>query len=309
MKSLCSPGMSCMIYCSERVYGKEHCWHKYGTCQHDHVPRLAESKYPGNVTVIPGLKKSDAKRHALCTRDHTMCKCRNRKCDSGNRGEKSWCFISYIHNPAHPTQNCYADVRWSATYGSFYSHEACQKLEGKDTYNSRYKVSSLAHSEPRSASDDKKAPAMDNFDKIAEKEVESEKIPTSAPEPEPADSVPEPGDQPIPDAEKIPEEIPTPPSEAEPEPEPESVPEPEPVPEPEQIPEPEPEPETVPPPKDEPTTAMPAEALDTSTNPRVEQEDANHEDEVDKAPTADPAKEDPQVEETGGKIDASELLK
>ena len=31
--------------------------------------------------------------------------------------------------------------------------------------------------------------------------------------------------------------------------------------------------------------------------------------EVDKAPTADPAKEDPQVEETGGKIDASELLK
>merc|ERR1712064_267523 len=208
MKSLCSPGMSCMIYCSEKAYGMEHCWQKYGTCQHDHVPRLAESKYPGNVTVIPGLKKSDAKRHALCTRDHTMCKCRNRKCDSGNRGEKSWCFISYIHNPAHPTQNCYADVRWSATYGSFYSHEACQKLEGKDTYNSRYKVSSLAHSEPRSASDDKKAPAMDNFDKIAEKEVESEKIPTppSAPEPEP-DSVPEPSDQPQPDAEKIPEEI------------------------------------------------------------------------------------------------------
>jgi hypothetical protein len=299
-----------MIYCSERVYGKEHCWHKYGTCQHDHVPRLAESKYPGNVTVIPGLKKSDAKRHALCTRDHTMCKCRNRKCDSG-KGEKSWCFISYIHNPAHPTQNCYADVRWSATYGSFYSHEACQKLEGKDTYNSRYKVSSLARSETRSASDDKKAPAMDNFDKIAEKEVESEKIPTppSAPEPEPADSVP--SDQPIPDAEKVPEEIPTPPSEPEPvpEPEPEPVPEADPVPEPEQIPEPEPEPETVPPPKDEPTTAMPAEALDTSTNPPVEQEDANNEDEVDKAPTAESAKGDPQVEETGGKIDASELLK
>jgi len=340
MKSLCSPGMSCMIYCSERVYGKEHCWHKYGTCQHDHVPRLAESKYPGNITVIPGLKKSDAKRHALCTRDHTMCKCRNRKCDSGNRGEKSWCFISYIHNPAHPTQNCYADVRWSATYGSFYSHEACQKLEGKDTYNSRYKVSSLAHSEPRSASDDKKAPAMDNFDKIAEKEVESEKIPTppSAPEPEP-DSVPEPSDQPQPDAEKIPEEIPDAekipeeipdaekiPEEI-PEPEPVPVPEPEPetepVPEPEQIPEPEQEPETVPPPKDEPTTAMPAEALDTSTNPPVEQEDANNEDgeehdfywnfdendEVDKTPTAESAKEDPQVEETGGKIDASELLK
>ena len=36
--------------------------------------------------------------------------------------------------------------------------------------------------------------------------------------------------------------------------------------------------ETVPPPKDEPTTAMPAEALDTSTNPPVEQEDANNED-------------------------------
>merc|ERR1712179_799138 len=188
-----------------------------------------------------------------------------------------------------------ADVRWSATYGSFYSHEACQKLEGKDTYNSRYKVSSLARSETRSASDDKKAPVMNNFDKIAEKEVESEKIPTPPSEPEP-ESVPEPSDEPQPDAEKIPEEIPTPPSE------------PELVPEPEQIPEPEPEPETVPPPpKDEATTAMPAEALDTSTNPPVEQEDANNEDEVDKAPTADPAKE--EVEETGGKIDASELLK
>merc|ERR1712179_429873 len=149
-----------------------------------------------------------------------------------------------------------ADVRWSATYGSFYSHEACQKLEGKDTYNSRYKVSSLARSETRSASDDKKAPVMNNFDKIAEKEVESEKIPA-------------------------------PPSEPEPEPEPESVPEP----------------------SDEPQP----EALDTSTNPPVEQEDANNEDgeehdfywnfdendEVDKAPTADPAKE--EVEETGGK--------
>ena len=31
--------------------------------------------------------------------------------------------------------------------------------------------------------------------------------------------------------------------------------------------------------------------------------------EVDKAPTAESAKEDPQVEGTGGKIDASELLK
>merc|ERR1712179_359877 len=174
-----------------------------------------------------------------------------------------------------------ADVRWSATYGSFYSHEACQKLEGKDTYNSRYKVSSLARSETRSASDDKKAPVMNNFDKIAEKEVESEKIPTPPSEPEP-ESVPEPSDEPQPDAEKIPEEIPTPPSE----PEPETVP---------------------PPPKDEATTVMPAEALDTSTNPPVEQEDANNEDEVDKAPTADPAKE--EVEETGGKIDASELLK
>ena len=57
-----------------------------------------------------------------------------------------------------------------------------------------------------------------------------------------AESVPEPSDEPQPDAEKIPEEIPTPPSE--PEPEPELIPEPEPelVPEPEQIPEPEPEP-------------------------------------------------------------------
>merc|ERR1712179_816836 len=89
-------------------------------------------EYPGNVTVIPGLKKNDAKRHALCTQGHTMCKFRNRKCDSRSSGEKSWCFISYIRNPLNPTQNCYADVRWSDTHGSFYSHEACEKLEGKD---------------------------------------------------------------------------------------------------------------------------------------------------------------------------------
>ena len=44
-------------------------------------------------------------------------------------GEKPWCFVSYIRNPAHPTQNCFSDVRWSATYGSFYSNEACMKIQ------------------------------------------------------------------------------------------------------------------------------------------------------------------------------------
>jgi hypothetical protein len=44
-------------------------------------------------------------------------------------GEKPWCLMSYIKNPAHPTQNCFLDVRWSATYGSFYSNEACVKIQ------------------------------------------------------------------------------------------------------------------------------------------------------------------------------------
>jgi len=189
MKSLCSPGMSCMIYCSERVYGKEHCWHKYGTCQHDHVPRLAESKYPGNVTVIPGLKKRDAKRHALCTRENSMCRCRNNKCDSKNSKEQPWCFVSYIHNPAHPTQNCFSDVKWSATYGSFYSHQACLKLNGKEMglgYRPGSPPRPRPRTETRSLLDDHEdeVPVMNNFDDIAKSETEADEIPEPPSEPE-----------------------------------------------------------------------------------------------------------------------------
>jgi len=84
--------------------------------------------YPGNVTTIPGLTTDDAKKAPLCTRESSMCKCRSDKCES-KHGEKPWCFVSYIRNPAHPTQNCFSDVRWSATYGSFYSNEACVKIQ------------------------------------------------------------------------------------------------------------------------------------------------------------------------------------
>ena len=52
-------------------------------------------------------------------------------------GEKPWCFVSYIRNPAHPTQNCFSDVRWSATYGSFYSNEACVKIQKVSGIKSR----------------------------------------------------------------------------------------------------------------------------------------------------------------------------
>ena len=37
--------------------GKEACWNKWGTCQHNHIPELAEEKFPGNVTVVPGKSK------------------------------------------------------------------------------------------------------------------------------------------------------------------------------------------------------------------------------------------------------------
>jgi len=209
MKSLCAPGMSCMIYCSEKLHGKESCWHKYGTCQHNHVPRLAESKYPGNVTVIPGLKKSDAKRHAVCTREHSMCRCRNNKCDSKNSKEQSWCFVSYIKNPAHPTQNCYSDIKWSATYGSFYSHEACLKLSGKGYKPNRPRP----RTETRSLLDDHdEVPVMNNFDNIAKSEVEADEIPEPPSEPE-VDNTP------VDDPEKpdpiIEEDIPEPDSEPE----------------------------------------------------------------------------------------------
>jgi len=198
-----------MIYCSEKLHGKESCWHKYGTCQHNHVPRLAESKYPGNVTVIPGLKKSDAKRHAVCTREHSMCRCRNNKCDSKNSKEQSWCFVSYIKNPAHPTQNCYSDIKWSATYGSFYSHEACLKLGGKGYKPNRPRP----RTETRSLLDDHdEVPVMNNFDNIAKSEVEADEIPEPPSEPE-VDNTP------VDDPEKpdpiIEEEIPEPDSEPE----------------------------------------------------------------------------------------------
>ena len=75
--------------------------------------------------------------------------------------------------------------------------------------------------------------------------------------------------------------------------------------------------ETVPPLKDEPTTAMPAEALDTSTNPPLEQEDAPVEQED--APVeqddaqveqedAPVEQDDAPVEQEDGRIDASELV-
>ena len=103
--------------------GKEACWNKYGTCQHRHVPALAEQKFPGNVTVIPGkskwtwfsyspiltlillsgLDKDDAMRAPLCTRANSICQCRNKLgCESGKYVysdsplAKCWFFYHYI---------------------------------------------------------------------------------------------------------------------------------------------------------------------------------------------------------------------
>jgi len=249
MKSLCSPGMSCMIYCSEKAYGMEHCWQKYGTCQLNMATKLIESKYPGNVTVIPGLKKRDAKRYALCTREHTMCKCKGRKCDSRSSGEKSWCFISYVRNPANPTQNCYSDVRWSDTYGSFYSHEACKKLEGKEQEDAP------VEQDDAPVEQEDATVLLNNEDQPTTRPWEPAPETNTVPVQEPGNTVPVP------------------------------------------------EPETVHPLKDEPTTAMPAEALDTSTNPPLEQEDAPVEQE-----DAPVEQDDAPVEQEDGRIDASELV-
>ena len=145
--------------------GKEACWNKYGTCQHRHVPALAEQKFPGNVTVIPGkskwtwfsyspiltlillsgLDKDDAMRAPLCTRANSICQCRNKLgCESGkyvysdsplakcwfflslhSNAKDKWCILKYIKDPGQPTINCYTDVQYSPTYGWFISKEAC----------------------------------------------------------------------------------------------------------------------------------------------------------------------------------------
>ena len=106
-------------------------------------------------------------------------------------GEKPWCFVSYIRNPAHPTQNCYSDVRWSATYGSFYSSEACirQTRENQARTQAQTLVKpvkkQLYNQDSRSAVDNNKVPVINNFDNIAKNQLESEKIPTPPTEPPP----------------------------------------------------------------------------------------------------------------------------
>ena len=47
----------------------------------------------------------------------------------------------------------------------------------------RLKVQSLSKKESRSALDDEEVPVLNNFDLIADNELESEEIPTPAPEP------------------------------------------------------------------------------------------------------------------------------
>ena len=66
----------------------------------------------------------------------------------------------------------------------------------------------------------------------------------------------------------------------------------------------------MPPLKDEPTTAMPAEALDTSTNPPLEQEDApvEQDDAQVEQEDAPVEQDDAPVEQEDGRIDASELV-
>ena len=82
-----------VFYLFVLVEGEEACWHKYGTCQHKHIPKLANEQYPGNVTTIPGLTTDDAKKAPLCTRESSMCKCRSDKCES-----KQYVFFSSDKN-------------------------------------------------------------------------------------------------------------------------------------------------------------------------------------------------------------------
>ena len=93
--------------------------------------------------------------------------------------------MSYIRNPAHPTQNCYSDVRWSATYGSFYSSEACirQTRQNEARTQAQTLVKPMKMQDSRSAADNNKVPVINNFDNIATNQLESEKIPTPPVEP------------------------------------------------------------------------------------------------------------------------------
>eukprot|EP00093_Oithona_nana_P006727 06727.XXX_78127_79702_1 [CDS] Oithona nana genome sequencing. len=176
MKSLCAPGLSCMIYCSKDIEGIQSCWNRYGTCQHDHVPGVAAQQFPGNVTIIPGLTMNDAKRAPICTRERTICHCRTSTCESTGTKEKPWCFLSNLRNPNNPTQNCYMDVRWSATYGSFYSHEACIRLRNRRQIPQR---SSSSQQLNLRSGVESQVPVLGNFDTVADQQLtESSSTPT-----------------------------------------------------------------------------------------------------------------------------------
>ena len=176
-----------MIYCSKDIEGIQSCWNRYGTCQHDHVPGIAARQFPGNVTIIPGLTMNDAKRAPICTRERTICHCRTSTCESTSSGtkEKPWCFLSNLRNPNNPTQNCYMDVRWSATYGSFYSHEACVRLR-----NSRQRLTYTTDSKQLNLRSgvESQVPVLDNFDNVASQQLPQQPESSSTPNVNPSTS-------------------------------------------------------------------------------------------------------------------------
>ena len=52
------------------------------------------------------------------------------KCDlKTTKSNDEWCFLKDVKDPEKPTKGCFDDVRWSETYGRFWSHQAIKKME------------------------------------------------------------------------------------------------------------------------------------------------------------------------------------
>ena len=37
-----------------------------------------------------------------------------------------WCFLEHIEDPNNPKKDCYDDLEWSSSEGSFWSRKACR---------------------------------------------------------------------------------------------------------------------------------------------------------------------------------------
>merc|ERR1711983_239758 len=75
--------------------------------------------------------------------------------------------------------NCYRDVKWSATYGSFFSSKACEVLKPKYPPRKSY-PSRSAKEMLMSGEDTEDIPVLDNFEKESGDEVVTEAHPIEA---------------------------------------------------------------------------------------------------------------------------------